>query len=256
MKSILGKHYMGYKAVSTQAAFYSLSSALLPETDFYKNKQKFLEFFKVEELLLYKSNFKQLGGFIAGTLLENSRKKIIESNCNKALKVIEKLQEAITTRIERQIDPTIREIKNHHQEVCDNLDRSKEKYISNLEKSASEEKDRFKVGFREEMHAHIDDDIGNEECKIMFKHELQKGTEKLRENIKRRSNECKERFIEEIKKDIEQFEERIKDSLVMLDRINIDSGFDINFYIYSGIDKIGLFSSIGGLVLLLATPVL
>ncbi len=58
MKAILGKHYEGYKAVSAQMAFYGLSSALLPESDFYKNKQKFLEFFKAEELLL-KSQFKQ-----------------------------------------------------------------------------------------------------------------------------------------------------------------------------------------------------
>ncbi|GAA6776746.1 hypothetical protein BTM306_09740 [Helicobacter pylori] len=58
MKAILGKHYEGHQIVSAQAAFYGLSSALLPETDFYKNKQKFLEFFKVEELLL-KSQFKQ-----------------------------------------------------------------------------------------------------------------------------------------------------------------------------------------------------
>nr|WP_231228993.1 hypothetical protein [Helicobacter pylori] len=92
MKAILGKHYEGYKAVSAQAAFYGLSSALLPETDFYKNKQKFLEIFKAEELLLYKSQFKQFRKIYSpGTLLENSRKKIIESNCNKALKVIEKL---------------------------------------------------------------------------------------------------------------------------------------------------------------------
>ncbi|GAA9293498.1 hypothetical protein BTM388_10750 [Helicobacter pylori] len=59
MKAILGKHYEGHQIVSTQAAFYGLSSALLPETDFYKNKQKFLEIFKAEELLLYKSQFKQ-----------------------------------------------------------------------------------------------------------------------------------------------------------------------------------------------------
>ncbi|MFP6180822.1 apolipoL family protein [Helicobacter pylori] len=105
------------------------------------------------------------------------------------------------------------------------------------------------------MHAHIDDDIENEKCKIMFKHELQKGMEKSGENIKQRSNECKERFIEEIKKDIEQFEERIKDSLITLDRTNIDSGFDFSFNIDSGINKIGLFASIGGLALLLAAPV-
>ncbi|GAA8645690.1 hypothetical protein KYTH83_06520 [Helicobacter pylori] len=255
MKNILGKHYKGHQIVSTQAAFYGLASALLPESDFYKNKQKFLEVFKEEELL-YKCHFKQLGGFITEALLENSRTKIIESNCNKALKVIEKLQEAIITTIDRQIDPTIREIKNHHKEVCDNLDRSKGKYISNLEKSVSEEKDRFKVGFREEMHARIDDDIEDHVFKAMFKHELQKGTEKLRENIKRRSNECEERFVEEIKKDIEQFEERIKDSLRMLDRINIDSGFDFSFNINSGIDGLGLFASVAGLIALLMTPVL
>ncbi len=113
MKAILGKHYKGHQIVSAQVAFYGLSSALLPETDFYKNKQKFLEIFKEEELLLYKSQFKQLGEFIAGTLLENSRKKIIESNCNKALKVIEKLQKAIITTIDRQIDPTIKEIRDN-----------------------------------------------------------------------------------------------------------------------------------------------
>ncbi|MFT2787245.1 hypothetical protein ACMWP5_02560 [Helicobacter pylori] len=48
-----------------------------------------------------KSHFKQLGKFIAGTLLENSRKKIMESNCNKSLKVVEKLQEKIVTTIDR-----------------------------------------------------------------------------------------------------------------------------------------------------------
>ncbi len=136
MKAILGRHYIGHQIVSAQMAFYGLSSALLPESDFYKNKQKFLEVFKEKELLLYKRHFKQLGEFITEALLENSRNKIIESNCNKALKAIEKLQEAIKTTIDIQINPTIREIKNHYQEVCGNLDRSKEKYISNLTNSA------------------------------------------------------------------------------------------------------------------------
>ncbi len=139
MKTILGKHYERYQIVSAQMAFYGLSSALLPKSDFYKNKQKFLDFFKAEELLLYKSRFQQLGEFITETLLENSRKKIIKSNCNKALKVIEKLQKTITTTIDRQINPTIKEIKNHYQEVCDNLDRSRDKFVSNLTNSAFKE---------------------------------------------------------------------------------------------------------------------
>lgn len=60
------------------------------------------------------------------------------------------------------------------------------------------------------MHAHIDDDIENEKCKIMFKYELQKGMEKSGENIKRRFKECGERFDEEIKEDIERFKKGLK----------------------------------------------
>ncbi len=106
------------------------------------------------------------------------------------------------------------------------------------------------------MHARIDDDIENKECEEIFENEHKQRAEKLRKNTGRHFNECKERFIEEMKKDIEQFEERIKDSLIMLDRINIDSGFDFSFNIDSGINKIGLFASIGGLGLLFLTPVL
>ncbi|GAA9151661.1 hypothetical protein BTM352_14750 [Helicobacter pylori] len=256
MKAILGKHYKGHQTVSAQAAFYGLSSALLPESDFYKNKQKFLEFFKVEELLLYKCRFQQLGEFIAGTLLENSRKKIIESNCNKALKVIEKLQKTITTTIDRQIDPTIKELKNAQPETYSNLDRSRDKFVSNLRTSAFDAIERFKSDFRIEMYERIEKDIENKECKEIFENEREQGMKELERTIEGRIKKCEEQFSKDIKEDIEQFEERIKDSLVMLNHINIDSGFDPNFNIHSGIDKLGLFSSIGGLILLLTVPVL
>ncbi|WP_434671072.1 GTPase [Helicobacter pylori] len=258
MKAILGKHYEGHQIVSTQAAFYGLSSALLPETDFYKNKQKFLEIFKAEELLL-KSHFKLLAKFISEELLKNSRAKIIQSNCNKALKVVEELQKAIEITIEKQIDPGIKETQEHQQEARFNLDRSKEKFISDLEKSAFSKINQFKSDFRIGMHEHIEKDIENEECEEIFKNECKQRTKKLKENIERCFNECEEQFRKDIQKDAGQFEERIKDFkdfLVMLNRINIDSVSDLTFNIASGINELGLLSSIGGLALLLAIPVL
>ncbi|WRA44275.1 hypothetical protein KVL46_03520 [Helicobacter pylori] len=84
---------------------------------------------------MYKSHFKPLAEFIAENLLENSRAKIIESNCNKALKVVEELQNTIKTTIEKRIDPGNKEIQEHQQEARFNLDRSTEKYISNLKNS-------------------------------------------------------------------------------------------------------------------------
>ncbi|EMH46563.1 hypothetical protein HMPREF1437_01126 [Helicobacter pylori HP116Bi] len=220
MKGVLGEHYKGHQTVSAKMAFYGLAQALIPGTDFYEKKQKFLEIFKVEELLLYKSHFKPLAEFIAEELLKNSRAKIIQSNCNKALKVVEQLQNTIKTTIEKRIDPMIKETQEHQQEARFNLDRSKEKFISD--------------------------------------NELKQRETKLIEDIERRFKECEEQFRGSVGKSIEQLEERVKDSLAMLERIGINNGnFDSNstFNFASGIDGIGLFSSIGGLVLLLLTPV-
>lgn len=250
MKNILGKHYMGYKAVSAQMAFYGLSQALIPESDFYKNKQKFLEIFKEEEWLLYKSRFQQLGEFITEALLKNSRAKIIESNCNKALKVVEQLQKAIEITIEKRIDPMIKEAQEHQQEARYNLDRSTEKFILNLTNSAFYEIDQFKSDLREKMYAHINKNIEDEECKEIFKNELIQGIETLHEYIKWRFRECEKRFDGEIKEAIKQLEYRIKDSLAMLERISIDRGFNLNFDTDSGIDGTKLATSIGGLGLL------
>ncbi|GAA9800506.1 hypothetical protein VN0387_11130 [Helicobacter pylori] len=182
MGAILGKHYEGHQIVSAQAAFYGLSSALLPETDFYKNKQKFLEIFKVEELL-YQSHFKPLAEFIAEELLKNSRAKIIQSNCNKALKVVEQLQKAIKTTIEKRIDPMIKEAQEHQQEARYNLDRSTEKFILNLTNSVFYEIDQFKSDLREKMYAHIDRGIENKECEEIFENEREQGMKELDRTI-------------------------------------------------------------------------
>ncbi len=247
MKNILGKHYEGHQIVSAQMAFYGLASALIPESDFYKNKQKFLKDFKAEELL-YQSHFKPLAEFIAEALLKNSRKKIIESNCNKALKVVEQLQKAIEITIEKRIDPMIKEAQEHQQEARYNLDRSTEKFILNLTNSAFYEIDQFKSDLREKMYAHINKNIEDEECKEIFKNELIQGIETLHEDIKWRFKECEKRFDGEIKEAIKQLEYRIKDSLAMLEHISIDRGFNLNFDTDSGIDGTKLAISIGGLV--------
>ncbi len=172
--------------------------------------------------------------------------------------MVEQLQKAIVNTIDRQIDPTIREIKNHHQEVCDNLDRSTEKFISDLEKSAFSKINQFESDFRKEMHERIERGIGNGECERIFENELKQRETKLIECIERRFKECEERFRGSVGKNIKDFEERIQDSLAMLKRIGINN-FSLNpnsnFNMDSGIDMIGLFSSIGGLVLLLLTPI-
>ncbi|WP_411160652.1 hypothetical protein [Helicobacter pylori] len=192
---------------------------------------------------------------MAEELLKNSHAKIIESSCNKALKVVEQLQKAIEITIEKWIDPMIKKTQEYQQEARFNLDRSKEKFISDLEKSALDEIDQFKFDIGEIMEERIEKGIEDEECKEIFDNELKQRETKLIENIKRRFKECEEQFRGSVGKNIEQLEERVKDSLAIVERIGINNlslnpNSNSNFNIDSGIDTIGLFSSIGGLVLL------
>ncbi|WQR85334.1 50S ribosome-binding GTPase [Helicobacter pylori] len=250
MKGVLGEHYKGHKVVSAQAAFYGLSQALIPESDFDKNKQKFLKDFKAGELL-YQSHFKPLVEFIAEELLEDSRKKIIESNCNKALKVVEQLQKAIKTTIEKRIDPMIKDMQEHQQEARFNLDRSTEKFISDLEKSAFSKINQFESDFRKEMHERIERGIGNGECKEIFKNEYEQRETELIEDIEQCFKECEEQFRGSVGKNIKEFEERVQDSLAIVERINnLSLNPNADFNMDSGIDTIGLLASIGGLGLL------
>ncbi|WP_441756448.1 hypothetical protein [Helicobacter pylori] len=100
--------------------------------------------------------------------------------------MIEKLQKAITTTIDRQINPTIKELKDKLLEARYNLDRSGDKFVSNLTNSAFRAIDRFESDLREKMYEHIDRDIEDDECERKFEVELQKGMEKLVKNIKKR----------------------------------------------------------------------
>ncbi len=140
-----------------------------------------------------------------------------------------------------------------------NLDRSTDKFISDLKNSVHNEIDQFKSDFRKEMHERIEEGIGNGECKEIFENELKQRETKLIENIERCFKECEEQFRGSVGKNIEQYEERVKDSLAIIERIGINSGnFDFNadFNIDNGIDGFALGASIGGLVLLFLTPII
>ncbi|GAA9130021.1 hypothetical protein HpHA170_03630 [Helicobacter pylori] len=136
------------------------------------------------------------------------------------------MQKAIAITIDREIDPTIKEIRDKLPETYSNLDRSRDKFVSNLGNSVHNEIDRFKSDLREKMYAHIDRDIEDYECKRKFIDELQKGMKELDRTIEGRVKECEEQFRKDLQKDAKQFEDEIKNFLERLNRINIDHDFD------------------------------
>ncbi|EMH04203.1 hypothetical protein HMPREF1408_01331 [Helicobacter pylori GAM245Ai] len=106
------------------------------------------------------------------------------------------------------------------------------------------------------MEERIEKGVEDEECERIFNNELKQRETEWIENIKQRFKECEEQFRGSAGKNIEQLEERVKDSLAIAERISINNlSLNSNFNMDSGIDTMGLFASIGGLVLLLLTPV-
>nr|WP_249936710.1 hypothetical protein [Helicobacter pylori] len=121
--------------------------------------------------------------------------------------MVEKLQKVIEITIEKRIDSGIKETQEHQQEARFNLDRSKEKFISDLEKSAFSKINQFEFNFKKEMHERIERGIGNNKCKEIFDNELKQRETKLVENIERWLKECEEQFRGSVGKNIEQLEE-------------------------------------------------
>ncbi|EKQ72312.1 hypothetical protein [Helicobacter pylori] len=110
--------------------------------------------------------------------------------------MVEQLQNTIKTTIEKRIDTGIKETQEHQQESHFNLDRSTEKFISDLKNSAFSKINQFEFHFRKEMHERIERDIGNNECERIFNNERKQRETKLIEDIKQRFKECEKRFDE------------------------------------------------------------
>nr|WP_240447384.1 hypothetical protein [Helicobacter pylori] len=116
--------------------------------------------------------------------------------------MVEELQNTIKTTIKKRIDPMIKDMQGHQQEARYNLDRSANKFISDLKNSAHNEINQFKFDIGKIMEERIEKGIEDEKCKEIFKNELTQRIKKLGENIEWRFQECAERFDEQIKKKI------------------------------------------------------
>ncbi|GAA8910387.1 hypothetical protein BTM222_07780 [Helicobacter pylori] len=140
--------------------------------------------------------------------------------------MIEKLQKAIAITIDREIDPTIKEIRDKLPETYSNLDRSRDKFVSKLKNSIFDEIDQFQSDFRREMYERIDRGIKDKRCEKIYDNKCKQGMKELDRTIEGRVKECEEQFRKDLQKDAKQFEDEIKNFLERLNRINIDHDFD------------------------------
>ncbi|GAA7403095.1 hypothetical protein ID0688_06340 [Helicobacter pylori] len=81
------------------------------------------------------------------------------------------------------------------------MDRSRDKFVSNLNNSVSKEIERFRRSdLREKMYAHIDRDIENKRCEKIYENKRKQGMKELDRTIEGRVKKCEKQFRKDIQK--------------------------------------------------------
>ena len=99
MKEVFGECYEGHKVIAGRAAFLSVATCLLENSQIcrdYEEQKKFLEMFSRQELE-QKSLFDAFIYFILGDLIKDYKEKIKKANYTKAWKLTQSLIDTVNT---------------------------------------------------------------------------------------------------------------------------------------------------------------
>ncbi|MBR2124564.1 MAG: hypothetical protein IJ934_05305 [Acetobacter sp.] len=98
-EQVFGKYYEGHKVIAGRAAFLSVATCLLENSQIcrdYEEQKKFLEMFSRQELE-HKSLFDAFIYFILGDLIKDYKEKIKKANYTKAWKLTQSLIDTVNT---------------------------------------------------------------------------------------------------------------------------------------------------------------
>lgn len=249
MQEILHDNYKTYKILSAQVAFYGVSRCVFKNTNLYKQRAKFLEHLKPEELL-QKSYFCEFIDFLQQDLFKNFKKKIKISNYNKALKVVEKLMQNINAINKQYIKPLLQDFQNIQESTSKDLDLSVKNFILDLENDSNLQIEKFQNKTRTTMYKIIEQDITDAEFKDYFEQELKKQIEFLTQNIDQCFKSLTAEFESKLQKILQKFQEKLKISTE--NNFKINNKIPLNINIDNGLNKTALFGALGGMVVAVA----
>ncbi|TXE88135.1 hypothetical protein FPD38_04680 [Campylobacter volucris] len=248
MQEILHNNYKTCKIISAQVAFYGVSRCVFKNTDLYKQRAKFLEQLKPEELL-QKSYFYEFVEFLQQDLFKNFKKKIKISNYNKALKVVEKFIQNIDV-INKQYISLLQDFQNIQKSTSKDLDLLVKNFILDLDNDSNLQIEKFQNKTRGIMYKIIEQDITDADFKDYFEQEIKKQIEFLTQNTDKCFKSLIVEFESKLQKILQKFQEKLKISTENNFKINNEIPLSIN--IDSGLDKTALFGALGGMVVAVA----
>lgn len=244
LSGILDIQYSSNISLSAYPAFLAVGNCCSRDKE---SKRKFLENLNVETILSF-SKIEKFKNWLTESFVKNTKDKIIRANYKKVYSVIDETTKEIEKKNEIlniMREALVRNSKNTKTNLDSVLIMIENKFRTELDESLNE----FEHTLRASIYKKIKDHIDNAEFKNNFESMYKEFSETLSSNLQARFQGLNEEFVSEVKKTLEKHKKTRKELIKTYDiRYSIDKNFDFNFELDNGIDKKGLFFSIGGII--------
>ncbi|MBS0368636.1 MAG: hypothetical protein JSS57_05490 [Proteobacteria bacterium] len=246
LRSQLGKSYQGCISLSALPAFYASSDCILPTSPHYRSQKKFLVGMGVQELQ-EKSNFTSFLNFVSQNLCRDHKEKIDKSNKRKIHAIItdglQMLEGMIDTFSTAKMN-----LGKQHQSISRELDNLEDSVARRIKSRCHDRLSQAKTQKRQLIYSDIEKDISNDDFKQILKRRIDQLKDELVASLQESLHTEVDCFEAEIKELVTRFLKNADEILeVNINRqFGTKSSFALNFKMDSGINTLGLLSSLGG----------
>lgn len=257
MRSQLVEHYRETFSLSAMPAFFAAAEHLVPGSDNAEKRNKFLLEMNPQELL-QKTNMQQFVELLTRRLLHECKEKIKRSNFNKANNLLKTAINHVGGIQNTLFLPLEAQLQKEMESSCKQMDYALAALESRLAGEGNRAITTFKTSARKQIYKRIESNISNDE----FKYELRNCIEEHHASLEKRlpdiiKNEL-DKFQSEIKEIADKYQQYAKELLEIYSKTSdaqMDTEFDLQFTMKSGLKIAGLISAIVGGVVSLWTPV-
>lgn len=248
MSEYLKGSYKKTISLSAYPAFLGASTCLLPGSSNKRNQSKFLNKFSSAELQ-EKSQISTLVDMFTPENVADFKNKIVHSNKNKAKNVVRKALNEVRELHSKKFTPLLDQLKSDLSSTEIELDSASEALMRHLRAKAKDHIDDFKRIVRRETYADIDTEISNDRFKRCFKNNIEKGQEKLKEDLPLVLEQEMTAFEGQLTDIVERY--RVQTSELIGLYNNMDHAkANFNFDLDNGINMLGVMGAVvGGLAL-------
>lgn len=199
MREQLGAHYRDTVTLTARPAFLAVASNVLPDSKNASDREKYLQKYTADSLLV-KSGMQDFVALLTVKLLADCRKKIQQSNFNKASTALKNATDDVLLIQRETFQPLGETLRSGLEATSDQIDNALAALNARLISQGNLAIETFKNKARNAIYARIDDDISND----VFKSELEACIEQQKHILEQLMPEMVENELATFQKDIQE----------------------------------------------------